>query len=46
MAPEQVPLPKKKHHAAPKAAPFAGIGSVFGRMFASHGGRSYYPNSQ
>jgi hypothetical protein len=47
MAPEQATPPKKaKHHAASKPAPFAAIGSVFRRMFASHGSRSYYPNPQ
>jgi hypothetical protein len=46
--PEQAAPPKKAKHAASskKNAPFAGMGSVFRRMFASHGGRSYYPNSQ
>jgi hypothetical protein len=47
MAPEQAQPPKKaKHHAAPKGAPFPGIGSIFRRAFAAHGSRSYYPNSQ
>jgi len=45
VAPEQAaPAKKAKHHA--KNAQFSGIGSVFRRMFASHSGRSYYPNSQ
>jgi len=47
VAPEPVTPPKKaKHQASGKAAPFAGIGSIFRRMFAAHSGRSYYPNSQ
>jgi hypothetical protein len=48
MAPEQAPPAKKtKHHASSnKNAQFPGLGSVFRRMFASHGSRSYYPNSQ
>jgi hypothetical protein len=47
VAPEPVTPPKKaKHHASGKAAPFAGIGSIFRRVFAAHSGRSYYPNSQ
>ena len=46
MAPEQAAPPKKAKHHANKNAPFPGIGSIFRRMFASHGGRSYYPNSQ
>jgi hypothetical protein len=44
MAPEPAVPPKKtKRHASTKPAPFAGIGSFFRRAFASHGGRSYYP---
>jgi hypothetical protein len=44
IAPEAAGPPKKtKRHAAPKPAPFAGIGTFFRRAFASHGGRSYYP---
>jgi hypothetical protein len=47
MAPEQAPPAKKtKHHASSNRNQFPGIGSVFRRMFASHGSRSYYPNSQ
>ena len=47
VAPEQAaPAKKAKHHASNKNAQFPGIGSIFRRMFASHGGRSYYPNSQ
>jgi hypothetical protein len=48
MAPEQAAPPKKaKHHATSnKNAQFPGLGSIFKRMFASHGSRSYYPNSQ
>ena len=46
MAPEQAPPAKKtKHHASNKNQ-FPGIGSFFRRVFASHGNRSYYPNSQ
>ena len=40
-APEQAAPPKKttKHHASSKKnASFTGIGSIFRRMFASHGG--------
>jgi hypothetical protein len=44
VAPEPAAPPKKaKHHASTRPAPFAGIGSFFRRAFASHGGRSYYP---
>jgi hypothetical protein len=44
VAPEPAAPPKKtKRHASAKPAPFAGIGSVLRRVFASHGGRSYYP---
>jgi hypothetical protein len=44
VAPEPAAPPKKtKRHASTRAAPFAGIGSFFRRAFASHGGRSYYP---
>jgi hypothetical protein len=48
MAPEQAESPKKakRHAASKKNAPFPGIGSIFRRVFASHGSRSYYPNSQ
>jgi hypothetical protein len=48
VAPEEVAPPKKaKHHASTKAGPLPGIGTIFRRMFAAHGGgRSYYPNSQ
>jgi hypothetical protein len=48
MAPEQAVPPKKakRHATSNKNAPFPGIGSIFRRAFASHGGRSYYPNSQ
>jgi hypothetical protein len=47
VAPEQAaPAKKAKHHASNKNGQFPGIGSIFRRMFASHGGRSYYPNSQ
>jgi hypothetical protein len=46
MTPEQAPPAKKtKHHASNKNQ-FPGIGSIFRRVFASHGSRSYYPNSQ
>jgi hypothetical protein len=46
MAPEQAPPAKKtKHHASNKNQ-FPGIGSIFRRVFASHGSRSYYPNTQ
>jgi hypothetical protein len=48
VAPEQAAPPKKaKHHASSnKNAQFPGIGSFFRRVFASHGSRSNYPNSQ
>ena len=48
MAPEQAaPAKKAKRHASSnKNAQYPGIGSIFRRMFASHGNRSYYPNSQ
>ncbi len=47
MAPEQTaPLKKTKHHASSNKNQFQGLGSIFRRMFASHGNRSYYPNSQ
>jgi hypothetical protein len=47
MAPEQTVPPKKtKHHASSNKNQFQGLGSIFRRMFASHGSRSYYPNSQ
>jgi hypothetical protein len=47
VAPEQTAPPKKaKHRASSKNAQFQGLGSIFKRMFASHGSRSYYPNSQ
>jgi hypothetical protein len=47
-APEQTPPPKKAKHRASsnRNAQFPGIGSFFRRAFASHGSRSYYPNSQ
>ena len=42
VAPEQAaPAKKAKHHASNKNAQFPGIGSIFRRVFASHGGRSY-----
>jgi hypothetical protein len=42
VAPEQAaPAKKAKHHASSNKTQFSGIGSVFRRMFASHGGRSY-----
>jgi hypothetical protein len=44
VAPEPAAPPKKaKRHASSRPAPFAGIGTFFRRAFASHGGRSYYP---
>jgi len=47
MAPEQAPPAKKtKHHASSNKNQFPGMGSIFRRMFAAHGSRSYYPNSQ
>ena len=46
VAEQAAPAKKAKHHASNKNAQFPGIGSIFRRMFASHGGRSYYPNSQ
>ncbi|MGC1234198.1 MAG: hypothetical protein WA838_05955 [Xanthobacteraceae bacterium] len=48
MAPEQTVPPKKakRHATSNKNAAFPGIGSIFRRAFASHGSRSYYPNSQ
>ena len=46
-APEQTPPAKKaKHHASSNKNQFPGIGAFFRRAFASHGSRSYYPNSQ
>lgn len=46
MAPEQAAPKKTKRHASPnKNASLPGIGSIFRRVFASHGGRTYYPNS-
>ena len=46
-SPEQAPPAKKtKHHASSYKNQFPGIGSFFRRAFASHGSRSYYPNSQ
>jgi hypothetical protein len=46
-APEQAPPAKKaKHHASSNKNQFPGIGAFFRRAFASHGSRSYYPNSQ
>ena len=48
VAPERTPPPKKAKHRASsnRNAQFPGIGSFFRRAFASHGSRSYYPNSQ
>ncbi|MGB5185273.1 MAG: hypothetical protein WBO12_24255, partial [Xanthobacteraceae bacterium] len=48
IAPEQTVPPKKakRHATSNKNAAFPGIGSIFRRAFASHGSRSYYPNSQ
>jgi hypothetical protein len=47
VAPEEAPPKKAKRHASTKAGPLPGIGTIFRRMFAAHGGgRSYYPNSQ
>jgi len=47
MAPEQAPPAKKtKHHASSNKNQFPGMGSILRRMFAGHGSRSYYPNSQ
>jgi hypothetical protein len=46
MAPEQAPPAKKTKHHASNRNQFPGIGSFFRRVFASHGNRSYYPNSQ
>jgi hypothetical protein len=48
MAPEQTVPPKKakRHATSNKNAAFPGLGSIFRRAFASHGSRSYYPNSQ
>jgi hypothetical protein len=44
MAPEPAVPPKKtKRQGSSKPAPFAGIGSMLRRAFASHPGRSYYP---
>jgi hypothetical protein len=39
-----VPPKKAKRHASGKSGPLPGIGSIFRRMFAAHGSRSYYPN--
>jgi hypothetical protein len=46
MTPEQAPPAKKTKHHASNRNQFPGIGSFFRRVFASHGNRSYYPNSQ
>jgi hypothetical protein len=46
--PEQPAPPKKakRHASSNKTAQFPAIGSIFQRVFASHGSRSSYPNSQ
>jgi hypothetical protein len=46
MAPEQAPPAKKTKRHASNRNQIPGIGSIFSRVFASHGNRSYYPNSQ